>query len=599
MASENIDIHVSVDGAAQAVATLERVKRATNDTADATARTKAPTTAANESFKKLTAQGAQLSGGLNNIIGSLSGLTPELSRTTGIVSRFAGGISGATAALGPWGIAIGAAAASLPLLIDYLGESTDGFDDNTAAITKSTRSLDDFVAASRRAQTEAARNARIGAGGATAEEAAGIARQRQEAAGAAGSQLRTELQRRGFSDDEISRVLAGGGAELQRFAGDAAARANRRAINDPRNIFRLGETRLLTGEQTAAEVRPLLAEFQRLQAEARSAATDASARAFNAADIARLEDSGTGSFSAAAPGRTRGGGARGAGQDPLLQEAAFARAIEADLAAEEQREIDARIAAQEALNAAREQGASVAESTNQRIFDAFQAVRAQEQEWRDNAREAATDFAASWEGGVDRVIEAYEKLGEAQSVLGEQTVSSTDLMAMSARAAGDDIADAFGSQLESAFRSSFAAMQKGEQSFGEALASMVDQTAEALAAEAVLQGLKQTALGIGTAIFNPAESAAHFAAAATWGALAVAAGGVGAAIQSGGGGGGSAGGGPSVSRAGGGSSGGSSGDSGGTIVVNINAPTDRAQLGQYLDIAQRWGQRRYEARPRG
>lgn len=138
--------------------------------------------------------------------------------------------------------------------------------------------------------------------------------------------------------------------------------------------------------------------------------------------------------------------------------------------------------------------------------------------------------------------------------------------------------------LESAFSASVNAWLDGSMSMGEAALDMVKNVAKALASEAIIQGLKQTALGIGDLAMGLPTAAGHFAAAAKWAAVGVAAGVVGAASGAFGGGGGG-GGAPAAATGGPALTADAREGAGTTVVINWGSSglvyaADRAQLGR-------------------
>jgi len=140
--------------------------------------------------------------------------------------------------------------------------------------------------------------------------------------------------------------------------------------------------------------------------------------------------------------------------------------------------------------------------------------------------------------------------------------------------------------LESAFASSVSAWLDGSKSMGEAALGMVQDVARALTTEAIVQGLKQTALGISALAVGSPTAAGHFAAAAKWAAVGVAAGVAGAASGAFGGGGGG-GGAPAAATGGPALTPGASEGAGTTVVINWGSSglvyaADRAQLGRDL-----------------
>jgi hypothetical protein len=138
--------------------------------------------------------------------------------------------------------------------------------------------------------------------------------------------------------------------------------------------------------------------------------------------------------------------------------------------------------------------------------------------------------------------------------------------------------------LESAFASSVSAWLDGSKSMGEAALGMVQDVARALTTEAIVQGLKQTALGISALAVGSPTAAGHFAAAAKWAAVGVAAGVAGAATGAFGGA-GAGGGAPAAATGGPALTPGTAEGAGTTVVINWGSSglvyaADRAQLGR-------------------
>ena len=145
--------------------------------------------------------------------------------------------------------------------------------------------------------------------------------------------------------------------------------------------------------------------------------------------------------------------------------------------------------------------------------------------------------------------------------------------------------DAVFSSIETAMQSSVDAMLDGSRSIGEAMQDMVKQIAKSLASEAIVQGLKQTALGISALAVGSPTAVGHFAAAGKWAAVGVAAGVVGAASGAFGGGGGGGGAGPAAATGGPALTAGAREGAGTTVVINWGSSglvyaADRAQLGR-------------------
>jgi uncharacterized protein YoxC len=149
----------------------------------------------------------------------------------------------------------------------------------------------------------------------------------------------------------------------------------------------------------------------------------------------------------------------------------------------------------------------------------------------------------------------------------------------------DEMNSALLGSLESALSSSVDAWLSGTRSMGEAMQDMVKQVAKSLASEAIIQGLKETALGIGALATGSPTAAVHFAAAGKWAAVGVAAGVVGAATGAFGGGGGGGGGAPAAATGGPALTAGAREGAGTTVVINWGSSglvyaADRAQLGR-------------------
>lgn len=147
------------------------------------------------------------------------------------------------------------------------------------------------------------------------------------------------------------------------------------------------------------------------------------------------------------------------------------------------------------------------------------------------------------------------------------------------------INDAMFSALESALASSVDAWLSGTRSMGEAMQDMVKQVAKSLASEAIIQGLKATAMGLGALAVGSPSAALHFAEAGKWAAVGVAAGIVGAASGAFGGGGGGGGGAPAAATGGPALTAGAREGAGTTVVINWGSSglvyaADRAQLGR-------------------
>ena len=173
----------------------------------------------------------------------------------------------------------------------------------------------------------------------------------------------------------------------------------------------------------------------------------------------------------------------------------------------------------------------------------------------------------------DRAIEIARERNDELTRLSEERAAKLE-----------EIDNAVFSALESAFSSSVSAWLDGSKSMSQATRDMVRDVARSLTGEAIVQGLKETALGIGALAMGSPSAAIHFAAAGKWAAIGVAAGAVGAASGAFGGGGGG-GGAPAAATGGPALTPGASEGAGTTVVINWGSSglvyaADRAQLGR-------------------
>jgi hypothetical protein len=184
----------------------------------------------------------------------------------------------------------------------------------------------------------------------------------------------------------------------------------------------------------------------------------------------------------------------------------------------------------------------------------------------------------------DRSIEIAKALNEERDRLQKEAMDEEERLAKERAAKLEEIDNAVFSALESAFSSSVSAWLDGSKSISQATRDMVRDVARSLTGEAIVQGLKETALGIGALAMGSPSAAIHFAAAGKWAAIGVAAGAVGAASGAFGGGGGG-GGAPAAATGGPALTPGAAEGAGTTVVINWGSSglvyaADRAQLGR-------------------
>jgi len=133
--------------------------------------------------------------------------------------------------------------------------------------------------------------------------------------------------------------------------------------------------------------------------------------------------------------------------------------------------------------------------------------------------------AAGQDKGADVEQERYEEQLDRNLAFLEKREAQEEESAERLKAINDSVFSA----IEAGLQSSVDAWLSGSATAGEAAMQMVKGVAKALTTEAIIQGLKETALGIGAlAVGNIPSSTGHFTAAATWAAVGTAAGAVGA-----------------------------------------------------------------------
>lgn len=157
------------------------------------------------------------------------------------------------------------------------------------------------------------------------------------------------------------------------------------------------------------------------------------------------------------------------------------------------------------------------------------ALSERQDELGSTAIAAAEKFSSAWRQGVDATIEAFAEMNAAAAAAGRTQADASDLMAASAKAAGTDIVKFIGESVTGAFRQSVAAWLDGSKSFGEAAKQMAASVVQALVAESIVQAVVETARGVTAlaSVVTAPLAPGHFAAAAAWGGVALAAGTVG------------------------------------------------------------------------
>lgn len=156
--------------------------------------------------------------------------------------------------------------------------------------------------------------------------------------------------------------------------------------------------------------------------------------------------------------------------------------------------------------------------------------------------EAATNFADSWRGGVDSVIEAFNEMNEAAEKSGDAQHSLAEVAAQSSRAAARSIGQNLGKSATSALDTHVDAWLSGEESIGKAAAGIAKSIVKSLVQQSIVQSVFEFAQALASiARFDPVSAAAHAAAGVAFAAIGAVAGGVGLATGAVGGGGAGAG----------------------------------------------------------
>lgn len=139
------------------------------------------------------------------------------------------------------------------------------------------------------------------------------------------------------------------------------------------------------------------------------------------------------------------------------------------------------------------------------------------------AQESLGAFGDSWRGGIDGVIEALEEANEAARVAGTGMISEMDAAAMGVVGASKEMGEALMGDLAKGFGEAIKAAVKGEKSFGDAMASMLEDTLFSIGQQAMVLSIFEFAKAIADAAsMNFVGAAAHAGAGAAFAAVAVA-----------------------------------------------------------------------------
>ena len=281
----------------------------------------------------------------------------------------------------------------------------------------------------------------------------------------------------------------------------------------------------LSREAIMQRMDPILGDVDFSIADTFTNALDRGLRAVVDAQGTQVAPEGTGDRPPVPPPPSSGGG-------PTDRRTA-AQQIEDMLAAQQGAEAAAR-AMEEENRAAREAALSArfaldqwsggldaqAEATR-RAVEAQQQLVDQQKELVTAANEAAAAFADSWRAGVDAVVSAANEANEAAEKAGTSMVSAMDAAGMATKAVASEMGDALLGGIATAFAGAAKAALKGEKSFGEALAGMLEDTLWSIGSQALVLSIFEFAKAIGEAASqNYVGAAAHAAAGAAYGAVA-------------------------------------------------------------------------------
>ncbi len=159
---------------------------------------------------------------------------------------------------------------------------------------------------------------------------------------------------------------------------------------------------------------------------------------------------------------------------------------------------------------------------------AFNEANEKQQEFIDRqkelartAAETAAAFHDSWRRGVDGVVEALNEANEAARAAGAAQVSAMEAAGMAVKAVAAQMGNSLLGGVANAFAGAAKAALKGEQSFGEALAGMLEDTLWSIGTQATVLAVFEFAKAVGDAAsMNYAGAAAHAAAGVAYTAVA-------------------------------------------------------------------------------
>jgi len=200
--ADTIDIALEVTGATQTQQALDRTAKAVDSVTMASGKAAPALKGAGSAIDQTSQNSAKLStfmGSLSPIIGRVSG---EAAKMTQVFSTAGSTITGLSSVVGgPLGLALGGAVAATGLLVTAMSEAEEAAAKEREEVEKTTKSLDDYIAAASKARAADELRRRLQTGTGSADEQAGLISQRQ-------AELNETLQRRAQIEEHLARLEA-------------------------------------------------------------------------------------------------------------------------------------------------------------------------------------------------------------------------------------------------------------------------------------------------------------------------------------------------------------------------------------------------------
>lgn len=507
---------------------------------------------ATQSFQSLVGQGQMLTQRIQGASAAVQSLVGQLGgrdRSAGLVASVAGNVAqfaSLGSLLGPGGTVVGGIVGLGSALIGLVRQQNDV----ATATADASAALRDQAAAAAEARESVTATANLAAASARRDLAPTLLADRSA------SDLTTEANTRRAGIAELERLASENEILRGRLESGGLTAANARNLTGGTEaLSALGGTRSLADARAALETleqeierRRELEATERSEAETRVRTEADRRRAAEEARDAEEEWQREVQDRAAYEEAQRARAIAGAAERAEAMEAAWAREAAAIAEVQARFEESMRIRAEEAGKAA--DAAAAAESAAFAAavadFDKLVAKQNEVAELNEEVRHTADNLANAFgnvTGSLEEVARAWTEARRAQAAAGQSMMTEGALLERSLVSVGNSIADTVGGTMLGAFEKAMGAWLDGTKTFVEAAEEMVKGVLKALVIESVVQAVAETARGIaGVASSYGTDPTAyqHFAAAAAWAAVGVAAGAVGAGIGAFGGGGGGA-----------------------------------------------------------